>query len=330
MKHTHACVAPQHVDSPYLSDISPKDACFDKFRAGTDIVANRYAEAGMYRYADRAEGCSLWLQFRRRESGKLKLDGARFCKMKYCPFCQNRKSRMWRKRLIDALPDIVAENPTARYLILTLTVKNPVMDELKPTLATMNKAWQRLIQRKGWPGLGFIRATEITMGKDGNPHPHFHVLLQVRSSYFGKYYIKQAEWQRLWREALRADYNPVVDIRVVKENEKHGPDPFGMIAGICEVLKYSTKAEEKDITAEFLAGLTRQTFKLRFVATGGTLKQVLGKIEPESDDDLIHTGDGDEDDPLTDDPALTVIWERPEKRYKKGTPHKVKTRQSNP
>lgn len=330
MQHTHARVAPQHVDSPYLSDLSPKDADWDKHRASTDKVSSLYGEAGMIRYAERAEGCSLWLQFQQQESGKFNLTGASFCKMRYCPACQWRRSLMWRGRFFRAIPDIIEENPTARWILLTLTVKNPPMAELRETLAVMNKAWKRLIERKDWPALGFVRATEITKGQDGNPHPHFHALLQVRPSYFGKNYIKHADWQRLWQECLRVDYPPVIDVRVIKEAEKTGAAPASMIAAGCEVLKYSTKPEDLECSAEFLAELTRQTFKLRFIATGGTLKTVLGKIEAESDDDLIHVDGEDVTDVPTEAPKVDFTWKREEKRYRRGKPDKAKIRQSNP
>ena len=68
----------------------------------------------------------------------------------------------------------------------------------------MNKAWQRLIQRKLFPAIGWLRSTEVTRGKDGSAHPHFHCLLLVSSSYFsGKGYLKQNDWVEMWRSSLR-------------------------------------------------------------------------------------------------------------------------------
>ena len=49
-------------------------------------------------------------------------------------------------------------------------------------------------------------------------HPHFHILIQVSPSY-GKnkgYYISQSEFTDLWQNALKVDYKPIVDVRVIR------------------------------------------------------------------------------------------------------------------
>ena len=45
-------------------------------------------------------------------------------------------------------PAIVAAHPDARWLFLTLTVKNPKMSDLRDNLLDMNKAWGRLKELK--------------------------------------------------------------------------------------------------------------------------------------------------------------------------------------
>jgi hypothetical protein len=80
----------------------------------------------------------------------------------------------------------------------------------------MNAAWQRMIQRKAWPAEGFIRSLEVTRGEDGSAHPHFHCLLAVPPSYFGRNYLSTAKWAAMWQEALRIDYTPICDVRLVK------------------------------------------------------------------------------------------------------------------
>lgn len=42
----------------------------------------------------------------------------------------------------------------------------------------------------------------------------------MKRSYFGKNYIKQAEWTSLWKRAMKLDYTPIVDIRRVKGRAK--------------------------------------------------------------------------------------------------------------
>jgi len=124
---------------------------------------------------------------------------------------------MWVARFYRAFPKIYEDHPDWRYVMLTLTVRNCSVLDLKKTVTGMNQAWKRLIERKTWPALGFVRSLEITRGKDGSAHPHYHCLLAVPSGYFaGKNYLSTAKWADLWREALRVDYTPICDVRTVK------------------------------------------------------------------------------------------------------------------
>ena len=52
---------------------------------------------------------------------------------------------MWQARFYQSLPVIVQEHPKARWLFLTLTVRNMPVCELRDALQHMNKSWQRLI-----------------------------------------------------------------------------------------------------------------------------------------------------------------------------------------
>ena len=124
---------------------------------------------------------------------------------------------MWVARFYHAFPKIYADHPDLRYVLLTLTVRNCPVLKLRETIREMNNAWQRLIQRKIWPAAGFVRSLEITRAKDGAAHPHYHCLLAVPPSYFnGRKYISTAKWAEMWREALRIDYTPICDVRLVK------------------------------------------------------------------------------------------------------------------
>ena len=55
---------------------------------------------------------------------------------------------MWQARFYQFLPKLVTEHPKARWLFLTLTVRNCPVTELGDTLTAMNAAWQRLKDRK--------------------------------------------------------------------------------------------------------------------------------------------------------------------------------------
>ena len=51
---------------------------------------------------------------------------------------------MWQARFYQSLPKIVETNQTARWVFLTLTVRNCAIENLGATLTKMNSAFQRL------------------------------------------------------------------------------------------------------------------------------------------------------------------------------------------
>ena len=297
-------------DSPALSDLSPRDKPWDKHRGNADYIEAHYRGSEFSQYASRITFCSQLLEFglvptEDMGSLKMKLRGSRFCRVRHCPVCQWRRSLMWKAKAYKVLPQIIAAYPTYRWLFLTLTVKNCQIDELRSTLTEMNRAFQRMIQRKVWPAVGWLRSTEVTLGLNGSAHPHFHCLLMVRPGYFGKGYIKQAEWIEMWRHALRLDYNPVLDCRAVKR----GKQPMQLIP---ELLKYCTKESDMTADRDWFLELTRQMHKMRCIATGGVLKEYLKELEAEPED-LIGESDSLEGD---DEAKLYFRWGREEKRYR--------------
>ncbi|MCY8373299.1 protein rep, partial [Bacillus haynesii] len=109
------------------------------------------------------------------------------------------------------------------WIFLTLTVRNVKGDGLKPAISDMMKGFNRLMKYKrvDKATLGYFRALEITKNHEKDTyHPHFHVLLPVKKSYFTHNYIKQSEWTSLWKKAMKLDYTPIVDIRRVKGKAK--------------------------------------------------------------------------------------------------------------
>ncbi|CAM4515525.1 protein rep [Escherichia coli] len=312
-----------------LTDYSEKDKPWDTHRGESQDVQGIYATAEEFeRYAERIGECSGVLRFgmvANKETGELslKLRRAQFCRVRHCPVCQWRRSLMWQARFYKALPDIVAEYPTSRWLFLTLTARNCEIGELKDQLTAMNQAWNRLRARKEFfPIQGWLRTTEVTRGKDGSAHPHFHVLLMVPSNWFKtKKYVKQARWVELWREAMRLNYDPIVDIRTVKPKApKEGQSPAestaqALQAAVSETLKYSVKPADMTADADWFLEMTRQVHKKRFVASGGALKNVL-KDDEETNEDLILADEPAEDE-QTDGYLYAFNWRGHERKYRR-------------
>jgi plasmid rolling circle replication initiator protein Rep len=306
-------------DQFYLTDVSPKDKPWDKHRFQADQVKALYRGTAFDRYAERIDNCSGLLEFsflvnsETAEIG-LKLKTARFCRVRHCPVCQWRRSLVWRARFFQALPRIRKEFPTARFLFLTLTVKTCELSELRSCLAHMNKSWERLTKRKQFPALGYLKSTEVTRSTNGTAHPHFHAILMVPQNYFSRNYLSQEKWTELWREALRVDYTPVVNVKAVKPAKGSSEDQLGeqLAKALCETLKYSVKPDDLVSDREWLLELTTQLHKTRAVAVGGVFKNFLTDEEPE---DLIHI-DENSDEPTSDN-SLWFGWREMLQRYLK-------------
>ena len=306
----------------YLTDYSPRDRPWDVHRAQAQAVEGVYSGTVFDSLAGRIKGCTGHLGFvwsdPDPETGELhlKLRSAHFCRVRHCPVCQWRRSLMWQARFLKALPAIEAAHPTARWLFLTLTVRNCNITDLRRTIQDMNQAWHRLIKRREFDSntLGWIRTTEVTRGRDDSAHPHFHVLMMVKPSYFGKSYVTQKRWTELWQECARLDYTPIVHVQAVKSKSRLSSlSELPLHRAIAETLKYAVKPS--DMHDDWLIELTRQVYHLRFIASGGVLKNVLREGE-EKEEDLLLADDPDGSSDASE-PDVYFRWNRTIRRYVK-------------
>lgn len=266
----------------FLFQVSPRDKPWDDHRLQADQVTSILADGLPHhqRQAERMRECAKRLNFGwvidSIETGetRLRLKKAQFCRVRHCPICQWRRAKMWVARFYHAFPKIYADHPDLRYILLTLTVRNCPVLKLRETIREMNSAWKRLTERKIWPALGFVRSLEITRAKDGAAHPHYHCLLAVPPSYFnGRKYLSTAKWAHLWQEALRIDYTPICDVRLVK------PKPWEKLRqtsplGLQEVLM--DEVRNAIITPEtFNEGGGREFYDADFEALRPTPVEVL-------------------------------------------------------
>lgn len=299
-----------------LSDYSPKDAKWDVYRAQTELTADLLAEYDEFqRYAARMADCSGVLLFgweTQPETGetRLRLKQARFCRCRHCATCAWRRTLAMTARFLEALPGLMRDHPKARWLFLTLTVPNCPIEELGETLKAMNAGWGRLVKRQEFkPVLGWARSTEVTQEakRTGYAHPHFHCLLMVPPSWFTRHYVKQSRWVELWRDCMRLDVDPVVDVRAIKG------DVMGAAAETLKTFGYSVKPEQAAADPEWFLEMIRQVHRKRFFAAGGALKEAFK--EPETDEEMIQ---GDQPaEGLDDGSRLAFAWTPTQKRYRR-------------
>ena len=96
-------------------------------------------------------------------------------------------------------------------------------------------------------------------------------------------------------------------------NPNRGATDDGMRGAIAETIKYATKPDdiihdmENPKSRDWFYELTRQTHKLRFVASGGLLKDALKPDDKVTNDEMIATGNDDENTE-TDDRRLNFTF----------------------
>ena len=259
----------------------------------TNDILLKFLNTGFKTESQKIKECGNYLEFIFKEhqitkDTKKKLANANFCKNRFCPMCSWRRVRNITGQLKDAF-SCITEKEKVATLFLTLTVKNPDVKDLKSTIAKMNKSFQRLAQTKAYRNavLGHFKSIEILGDKTpkGQAHPHFHILLIVKESYFKKSdYINKSEWLDMWRKATGDETIMVVDIRRIKSKNENFSD---IDSAIMETVKYSVKHTEltKRSNEDFYY-LYTQTKGLRFISAGGILKEHLNLIK--IDEDLIN------------------------------------------
>lgn len=290
-------------------------------------LAERLEKLG-YRSFNNVYQCAEVLKFRERPDGTKRLYQSFFCKNKLCALCSWRRSMKYSYQASQIVTEARKRYPKARFLFLTLTIRNVSGDELKSALSKMTEGFRRLMMyaKVDKNILGFLRATEVTYSRtEKNYHPHLHVLLMVRPAYFQskKDYIKQEEWSELWQKAMKLDYLPIVDIRAIKDKTGKGLDgailetakypvkPFDVEADKNGNVVVYTEDEKLQITDDLLTGLERK----RQIGFGKLFKEIKKELEFDDieDGDLIQTGEEKSD--CVDGKEIVAIWNWERKNY---------------
>lgn len=186
--------------------------------------------------------CGTFLQYiTDKKVENRKLFNANFCKNRYCPICAKNKSLKDArdvKILTEYLRDLGFE-----FLFATLTAPNCQQSELKEEITKYNKALSKMLKDEKYNFIqGYIRKLEITFNDDKSSksyrtfHPHFHILICVRKSYFKKAYVSKQVWLADWRKAMKDSSITQIDIKKVSLGRKNNIDK-----SILELTKYITK-----------------------------------------------------------------------------------------
>lgn len=289
------------------------------------------------KFIGRLHDCSSYLWFDRDEEQNMRLKRGNFCKSRFCPTCNWRRSLRQFHQTSEQVSWIRQEYGDVKFIFLTLTVKNVPNSSvcLEQAIKHLSESWLRIVTPRFWNPqknktlqkfrrsfLGASRALEITFHPDKNTdqvnagefHPHLHVILAMRPTYYLKQnYLKQADFAQLWKEAARLDYDPVVDVRELKGSK-----------GIAEASKYAVKLSDviksaalsdskQDPRAEIdlasllaLEHLHEALERKQALTLSGVFHEARRVLKQNDvDDDLVHV----DDDTVTFNPVERVLFE---------------------
>ena len=254
--------------------------------------------------------CGAILKYAVSAERERRLIYARFCRDRMCPSCQKRKSLVIYHQVREVCIEIKKENPTFKYLLLTLTVPNVKADRLKDEIKHINSSWKKLSQRVQFKKSirGSFRSLEVTYnGERDDYHPHLHILLCVPSGYFKKNYISRDRWLEMWQESTKYPNITQVDVRAIKPNPNR-PESTAIESSVAEVAKYATKPTNylcKLPDGDYVANhsvvrqLAKSLSRVKLHAFAGLMLDHSLKLKQkdvESDDiDLIHIKDQSSD-----------------------------------
>ncbi|MGL4338410.1 MAG: protein rep, partial [Turicibacter sp.] len=207
-----------------------------------------------------------------------------------CPMCAWRRSL----KVYGQVSKIIDSVPSGHeYIFLTLTIKNCSGEDLCKTLDELFKAYKRFTELKDIEDcfVGWFRSLEVTYNKSRNDfHPHIHVILCTKTSYFKKHYIKKDDFMNMWRQCMRLDYDPVVHVEKFK----------GMKNAIAETSKYTVKDSDYLFESETLTDIQVKVLdsalaNRRLIAYGGLFRKIHKELNlgDAYDGDLVFV-DGEE------------------------------------
>ena len=288
-------------------------------------LAESYKRLGLKK-AYRVEECGTLLSFKKIEEDLKKLFKANFCKDRLCPMCS------WRRSMkvfgqVSKVMDRALEDKEYRFLFLTLTVKNCTGEELSKVIDKMFKSLKLFFQRKEVKNIviGYFRGLEVTHNLDKNSkdydtyHPHFHIILMVNKSYFKKTdkYLTQKDWTNLWKDCLKVDYTPIVNIKAFKTASKEQTRK-----SVCEVAKYTVKdndylIEDIEMTDNTVAILNNALKGRRLIAFGKEFRKIHKELNLDDAEkgDLINTDIDDTVRPEIEEVIENYKWNFGFKQY---------------
>lgn len=275
-----------------LSADNPEASTWADYKHQADVVAWAYRSheaPKVRRWAERITDCGRHLTYGyvpHPEGYRRELVTARLCRVRTCPICQWRRSLKLTAEVGERLHKICQPGNGMVAMMLTLTIRNCDVSDLRSTIKAMLRAWSKLTRRVIFAGVThWARSVEVTRGRAyvaGDAHPHMHIMLVMPQAAATPDVLDTTRWAREWQDLLELDYLPVCDIRAINQTSK---------GGIREVLKYAVKPSAETAISGWLADVAIQLDGLRVFAASKSLK-VSDELEDTVDDTADSGGTG--------------------------------------
>ena len=241
-------------------------------------MAKKMNIAGFKERAIRMIGCGSQIEVERCEKcGQVIFKKAILCRDRLCPTCAWRLSVKRFAEMMSVFNEIFKEHPELKASMLTLTVKNVPVSELKETCRNMSNAWKRLTQSKSFALkiIGYARSLEITINKRTlKTHPHLHILLIWGKNEDNN--VFRERMKKMWRKTTNIDYDPIIDIRDAYSKDE--TDSAVKIA--LEGFKYAIKPNDfEKIPLKDFFEFANQIKGIRFISYGGIILNTRRKLK---------------------------------------------------
>lgn len=272
-----------------------------------NYLVEKYKSMDEYHTAKEIKHCfdSFISELWERQSDKDQRTKARpfnTCKNKFCHLCAMLRAKKIFTQSYHALEKMKSDGHEFISFHMVLTFTNPQVEEFGDYWEKMNKAFHLFTKKT--PELfdycvGWLAGREVSQGDDARGrnelHPHIHTVMLMKKSWDkgkgnGHYKLNHKQINAFWKKCCQAYGLKSEIFHMLKTHVKSGSALDPVLAGICEVIKYTCEPQHlTNMPDEHFAIMARVLKGKRLMTSGGLLKKYLAMEDPEAQ--IIHLTD---------------------------------------
>jgi len=268
--------------------INGKEVPWREKRLRSEFLAECLRRLGMIERAFNVARCATRLEFAVcPNDGYKKLTKANFCRDRLCPMCNWRRSRKMQAQIFQVL-NAAVERQKMRFVMLKIDVANVPGDKLGEAIDEIFSGFKRLFELKCVDDyvIGFVRNLEVTYNETMDTyHPHSHILMAMKPSYFSQGYMDQDEWTSLWQQSARLIYKPIIYVQEIVPRAQKGNEEQTLVGAAMEVGKYAVKDSDyihygnEALTDKVVPVFASALYGRRLIAYGKLFRQLKKELK---------------------------------------------------